>query len=29
MVSNKISLDQINEGIDMVHRAEGVRTVVV
>jgi S-(hydroxymethyl)glutathione dehydrogenase/alcohol dehydrogenase len=29
MVSNKISLDQINEGIDMVHRAEGVRTVVI
>jgi S-(hydroxymethyl)glutathione dehydrogenase/alcohol dehydrogenase len=29
MVSNKITLDQINEGIDMVHRAEGVRTVVI
>jgi S-(hydroxymethyl)glutathione dehydrogenase/alcohol dehydrogenase len=28
MVSQHITLDEINKGIDMVHRAEGVRTVV-
>lgn len=29
MVSKRISLDDINEGIDMLTRSEGVRTVVV
>jgi S-(hydroxymethyl)glutathione dehydrogenase / alcohol dehydrogenase len=29
MVSQRITLDEINKGIDLVHRAEGVRTVVV
>ena len=29
MVSQRITLAEINEGIDLVHRAEGVRTVVV
>jgi S-(hydroxymethyl)glutathione dehydrogenase / alcohol dehydrogenase len=29
MVSQHITLDEINKGIDLVHRAEGVRTVVV
>ena len=29
MVSQRINLDEINKGIDLVHRAEGVRTVVV
>jgi S-(hydroxymethyl)glutathione dehydrogenase/alcohol dehydrogenase len=29
MVSRRIPLDEINEGIDLAHRAEGVRTVVV
>ena len=29
MVSRRIPLDEINQGIDLAHRAEGVRTVVV
>jgi S-(hydroxymethyl)glutathione dehydrogenase/alcohol dehydrogenase len=29
MVSKRIALDQINEGIDALHRAEGIRTVIV
>jgi S-(hydroxymethyl)glutathione dehydrogenase/alcohol dehydrogenase len=29
MVSQQITLDEINKGIDMVNRAEGVRTVIV
>ena len=29
MVSQHITLDEINKGIDLVHRAEGVRTIVV
>jgi S-(hydroxymethyl)glutathione dehydrogenase/alcohol dehydrogenase len=29
MVSNRIKLDQINEGIDLLHRAEGIRTVIL
>lgn len=29
MVSNRITLDQINEGIDQLHRAEGIRTVII
>jgi S-(hydroxymethyl)glutathione dehydrogenase/alcohol dehydrogenase len=29
MVSHRITLDQINEGIDLLSRADGVRTVVV
>jgi S-(hydroxymethyl)glutathione dehydrogenase / alcohol dehydrogenase len=29
MVSRRITLEEINEGIDLVHRAEGVRTVVI
>jgi len=29
MVSQRITLDEINKGIDLVHRAEGVRTVVI
>jgi S-(hydroxymethyl)glutathione dehydrogenase / alcohol dehydrogenase len=29
MVSQRITLEEINKGIDLVHRAEGVRTVVV
>jgi S-(hydroxymethyl)glutathione dehydrogenase/alcohol dehydrogenase len=28
MVSQRITLDEINKGIDLVHRAEGVRTVI-
>ncbi len=29
MVSNRIKLDQINEGIELLNRAEGIRTVIV
>jgi Zn-dependent alcohol dehydrogenase len=29
MVSQRITLDEINKGIDLTHRAEGVRTVIV
>jgi len=29
MVSQRITLDEVNKGIDLVHRAEGVRTVIV
>jgi S-(hydroxymethyl)glutathione dehydrogenase/alcohol dehydrogenase len=29
MVSQRITLDEINKGIDLVHRAEGIRTVIV
>jgi S-(hydroxymethyl)glutathione dehydrogenase/alcohol dehydrogenase len=29
MVSRHVTLDEINKGIDLVHRAEGVRTLVV
>jgi S-(hydroxymethyl)glutathione dehydrogenase / alcohol dehydrogenase len=29
MVSQQITLDEVNKGIDMVNRAEGVRTVIV
>ena len=29
MVSRRITLDQINDGIDGLRRAEGVRTVIV
>lgn len=29
MVSNRIKLDEINDGLDALHRAEGVRTVVL
>jgi S-(hydroxymethyl)glutathione dehydrogenase/alcohol dehydrogenase len=29
LVSKRISLDQVNEGIDLLDRAEGVRTVIV
>jgi S-(hydroxymethyl)glutathione dehydrogenase/alcohol dehydrogenase len=29
LVSRRITLDQINEGIDLLRRAEGVRTVIV
>jgi S-(hydroxymethyl)glutathione dehydrogenase/alcohol dehydrogenase len=29
LVSQRITLDGINDGIEMVHRAEGIRTVVV
>lgn len=29
MVSQRITLDEINKGIGLVHRAEGVRTVVI
>ena len=29
MISQRISLDRINDGIELVHRAEGVRTVVI
>ena len=29
MVSQRISLDEVNEGIDLLDRAEGVRTVIV
>ena len=29
MVSQHITLDEINKGIDLVHRAEGVRTIVI
>ena len=29
MVSQRIKLDEINDGIDLLNRAEGVRTVVV
>ncbi len=29
MVSNRIRLDQVNEGIELIERAEGVRTVIV
>jgi S-(hydroxymethyl)glutathione dehydrogenase/alcohol dehydrogenase len=29
MVSQRITLDQVNEGIDMLDRADGVRTVIV
>jgi S-(hydroxymethyl)glutathione dehydrogenase / alcohol dehydrogenase len=29
MVSQRITLDEINKGIDLTHRAEGVRTVVI
>jgi Zn-dependent alcohol dehydrogenase len=28
MVSQHITLDEINKGIDLAHRAEGVRTIV-
>jgi S-(hydroxymethyl)glutathione dehydrogenase/alcohol dehydrogenase len=28
MVSNRIKLEEINEGIDLLHRAEGIRTVI-
>jgi S-(hydroxymethyl)glutathione dehydrogenase/alcohol dehydrogenase len=29
MISHRIKLDEINDGIDLLTRAEGVRTVVV
>ena len=29
MVSNRISLDQVNEGMALLQRAEGTRTVIV
>lgn len=29
MVSQRVTLDEINKGIDLVHRSEGVRTVVI
>ena len=29
MVSQRITLDEINQGIDLVRRAEGIRTVIV
>jgi S-(hydroxymethyl)glutathione dehydrogenase/alcohol dehydrogenase len=29
MVSHRISLDQVNEGIDMLNRADGIRTIIV
>jgi len=29
MVSQQITLDEVNKGIDLVNRAEGVRTVIV
>lgn len=29
MVSHQISLDQINDGIDMLNRADGIRTVII
>jgi hypothetical protein len=29
MVSRRITLDEINEDIDLVNRAEGVRMVIV
>jgi len=29
MVSERISLDQVNDGIDLLDRAEGIRTVIV
>ena len=29
MVSKRIGLDDINEGIDLLTRAEGLRTVIV
>jgi S-(hydroxymethyl)glutathione dehydrogenase/alcohol dehydrogenase len=29
LVSNRIGLDQINDGLDALHRAEGIRTVVL
>jgi Zn-dependent alcohol dehydrogenase len=29
MVSQRITLDEINKGLDLVNRAEGVRTVIV
>ncbi|HEX3453873.1 MAG TPA: Zn-dependent alcohol dehydrogenase [Gaiellaceae bacterium] len=29
LVSKRISLDEINDGLDLLHRAEGVRTVIV
>jgi S-(hydroxymethyl)glutathione dehydrogenase/alcohol dehydrogenase len=29
MVSQRIKLDEINEGIDLLKRAEGIRTVIV
>ncbi len=29
LVSQRITLDEVNQGIDALHRAEGVRTVIV
>jgi S-(hydroxymethyl)glutathione dehydrogenase / alcohol dehydrogenase len=29
LVSQRIGLDAVNEGVEMVHRAEGIRTVIV
>jgi Zn-dependent alcohol dehydrogenase len=29
MVSQRITLDEINQGSDLTHRPEGVRTVIV
>lgn len=29
MVSRRITLEQVNEGVDLINRAEGVRTVIV
>ena len=29
MISNRITLDRINDGLDMLHRAQGIRTVIV
>ena len=29
MVSARITLDEVNEGIDLLTRSEGVRTVIV
>jgi S-(hydroxymethyl)glutathione dehydrogenase/alcohol dehydrogenase len=29
MVSHRISLSEINDGIDLLRRADGVRTVIV
>jgi hypothetical protein len=29
MVSHRISLDQVNEGMALLQRAEGTRTVIV
>ena len=29
MISTRIALEDINEGIAMLHRSEGIRTVIV